>query len=51
VVEAAYDDEIDVSLITTIYQNVETFKDVNLRYSKLIKKMLKDKLGVKKIRP
>jgi oligoendopeptidase F len=45
------DDEINFSLIESIYKNVETFKETYLDFRKETVKKLKSKLHLKKIEP
>jgi oligoendopeptidase F len=45
------DDEIDFSLIESIYKNVELFKETYIDFRKETTKKLKEKLHLNKIEP
>ena len=48
---SAYSDEIDVSFITTLYEQVQKFKDIHTKYRNALDNLLKKQLNIEKVEP
>jgi oligoendopeptidase F len=51
IISTAFHDEIDVKLITSLYDNVKEYKDINVKYKNKTTNKLKNKLNLKSLEP